>query len=53
MVQAASLVVQLPAVQYLMAQLTNIDKDVRRCDRDFPYFQKEENLTKVRNIVAT
>lgn len=44
---------QLPAVQYLSTQLLNIDKDVRRCDREYPFFQVEANLLTVRNLVAT
>lgn len=45
--------VQLPVVQYLSTQLLNIDKDVRRCDRDYPFFQVEANLLTVRKLVAT
>jgi hypothetical protein len=44
---------ELSEIQYLTTQLIQLDKDVRRCDRELPYFQKDANLTKVRNIVMT
>ncbi|CAF1091445.1 unnamed protein product [Rotaria magnacalcarata] len=35
------------------ANLHRIDKDVARCDRNYPYFMNLTNLKKIRNIMCT
>lgn len=34
-------------------QMHRIDKDVTRCDRNYPYFVSNENLKKLKNIMYT
>ncbi|CAF1205432.1 unnamed protein product [Rotaria sordida] len=40
-------------VDTFSTNLHRIDKDVARCDRNYPYFMNSKNLKKLRNIMCT
>lgn len=40
-------------VEAFALNLHRIDKDVARCDRNYPYFMYNDNLNKLRNIMCT
>jgi hypothetical protein len=39
--------------QMFLDELYKIDKDIPRCDRDYDFFRVPQNLTKLRNIIAS
>lgn len=43
---------QVELVENFGLNVHRIDKDVQRCDRNYPYFTLE-NLDKLRNIICT
>lgn len=40
-------------IEMFANNIHRIDKDVARCDRNYPYFMNNENLNKLRNIMCT
>ena len=36
----------------ISSNLTQIEKDVLRCDRNYPYFSHQDNLDKLSNIMS-
>lgn len=40
-------------VETFAANMHRIDKDVLRCDRNYPYFMLKENLDKLKNVIYT
>ena len=40
-------------VDAFAANMNRIEKDVLRCDRNYPYFIPNENLDKLKNVIYT
>lgn len=40
-------------VDAFAANMNRIDKDVLRCDRNYPYFMCKDNLDKLKNVIYT